>query len=71
MTKIEMVALDSFTASNADPRSPVAGDKFTINADEAEQLEASGLAKRKAEAKAPGRAARKIDEVVRTISTRR
>lgn len=59
MSNVEMVALDSFTASSADPRSPVAGDEFTINADEADQLEASGLAKRKAEAKTPARTARK------------
>jgi hypothetical protein len=59
MSKIEMVALDSFTASNADPRSPVAGDGFTINELEAEQLEDSGLAKRKVEAPARQTAARK------------
>ena len=45
MSKIEMVALDSFTASNADPRHLVAGDKFSIDADEAKHLEHHALAK--------------------------
>jgi hypothetical protein len=45
MTKVEMTALDSLHASAATPANMVAGDKFTINSDEAAQLEKRGLAK--------------------------
>jgi hypothetical protein len=45
MTKVEMTALDSLHASAATPADMVAGDKFTINSDEAAELEKRGLAK--------------------------
>lgn len=59
MTKVDMTALDSFHASAATPADLVAGDKFTINAEEADALEKSGLAEpHKAKAAAAPRKAK-------------
>ena len=45
MSKVEMEALDSFHASAANPSDVKAGDTFTINEGEANELEKAGLAK--------------------------
>jgi hypothetical protein len=70
MTKVEMTALDSLHASAATPADIVAGDKFTINSDEAAELEKRGLAKTTAKASvAPERAAQTKAPRAKTTST--
>jgi hypothetical protein len=69
MTKVEMTALDSLHASAATPADMVAGDRFTINSDEAAELEKRGLAKSAKASVAPERAAHTKAPRVKTIST--
>lgn len=52
MSKVKMTALDTFHATSVRAEDLTKGDKFEVSAEEADQLEERGLAKRAALGKA-------------------